>query len=305
MILPNFTFSRKNIIFLLFLAIISKIAYSNELEKQKEALNIIADFSDRLCSNIPLSGSREAIELTGEAKAELDELLKKIASLGIQGAAQYQKNQWNGVIHQDLAEILATNMDCKLKVLDVLKDKIALNDIYDTSSTIELRANAGYFASNKYKVADILADFGEGNMIVENSRGIALTSAFSKPTTFVLKGFSISKAVEFKVNLDLGGFANKITLWNDNSEILSVKFQNSQITFGDYTRGYREAGWQGGDAPNDVKVTIDANNIAKLFINDNFFGIQKASCTVCNKLTVEGIKRNEDYLYEISVNSLK
>jgi hypothetical protein len=71
-----------------------------------------------------LEGSGSNLELSGAAKAELDSLLKRIASLGIQGSAKYQQSQFQGLLQKDLATALKNSTDCKLKVFDALKDKL-------------------------------------------------------------------------------------------------------------------------------------------------------------------------------------
>lgn len=97
---------------------------ASSLEDQEKALNVIADFADRICSNIRLEGSGSAVELNGEAKAELKGLLKKFANLGIGGTGKYEETAWSGVLQKDIATILQKNADCKLKIVDLLKDKI-------------------------------------------------------------------------------------------------------------------------------------------------------------------------------------
>lgn len=79
-------------VLLAFLSLVSidGIANADSLETQKKALDIIADFADRLCTTTPLTGSASNLELSEHAKAELSELIKKIANLGIEGAAKYQ-----------------------------------------------------------------------------------------------------------------------------------------------------------------------------------------------------------------------
>jgi hypothetical protein len=96
----------------------------NPNAQNKEALQIISDFADRLCSRVPLEGSGSTVDLSGTGKAELDGLLKKMASLGIQGSAKYQQSQFQGLLQKDLVAALKTSTDCKLKVLEALKDKL-------------------------------------------------------------------------------------------------------------------------------------------------------------------------------------
>ncbi|MGX9727698.1 MAG: hypothetical protein ACTFAK_10390 [Candidatus Electronema sp. VV] len=64
---------------------------------------MIANFPDRICSNIRLEGSGSAVELNGEAKAELKGLFKKFANLGIGGTGKYKETAWSGVLQKDIA----------------------------------------------------------------------------------------------------------------------------------------------------------------------------------------------------------
>jgi hypothetical protein len=109
---------------LLVLYCVSISHAADTLDTQKQALDIIADFADRFCKTIPLSGNADNLELSGQAKAELNELLKKIASLGIEGAAKYQKSEYQGVLRKDLASLLKDNSTCRLEVWKDLKDKL-------------------------------------------------------------------------------------------------------------------------------------------------------------------------------------
>jgi len=107
-----------------FLLSIESIVSAENLEAQKKALEAIADFADRICSTIPLKGDGKNLELTGNAKAELNEFLKRVANLGIEGAAKYQASEWQGVLQQDLAGQLNNSRSCKLEVYKDLKDKL-------------------------------------------------------------------------------------------------------------------------------------------------------------------------------------
>ncbi len=99
---------------------VNKVASQNLLAEQERALRMIADFADRLCKDIPLTGS--GLELTGKAKAELRGIFKKIAELGLEGAAKYQN--YEGLLQKDLAKALKDSSTCKLTVLKELNDKI-------------------------------------------------------------------------------------------------------------------------------------------------------------------------------------
>ena len=100
------------------------LALATDLDKKKEALDVIADFADRLCYKVPLSGKSQNVELSGTAKAELNSLLKKIADLGIEGAAKYQTSEYENVLQKDMATLLRDSSECKLEVFKDLKDKL-------------------------------------------------------------------------------------------------------------------------------------------------------------------------------------
>ena len=79
---------------------------ADNLDRQQKALNIIADFADKLCKDIPLTGTSSGVELTGNAKAELKGIVSKVAELGFEGAAKYKDSRYEGPLQTDLAVML-------------------------------------------------------------------------------------------------------------------------------------------------------------------------------------------------------
>lgn len=92
--------------------------------ESKKALKIISDFASEICGAIPPEGSSSNIELSGEAKASLNDVLKKIADLGIEGAAKYQASEYKGPLQTDLAKILSRTQDCKQNIWNDLKERL-------------------------------------------------------------------------------------------------------------------------------------------------------------------------------------
>lgn len=118
------------------------------LEDQKKALDIIADFSDRICDQIPLEGSGASIELNGEGKAALNGLLKKVTNLGIEGAAKYQDEKWTNVFQKDIANVLKESRNCKLELFKELKDEIIpkqqdVSSAHSTTSIDQINTGSG------------------------------------------------------------------------------------------------------------------------------------------------------------------
>jgi hypothetical protein len=99
-------------------------AYSQSLEVQTKALAQITDAADKICSIVSHAGNSQSLQVKGEVKAQLGGLIKRLADLGILGAADLTTEQYENVIHADLAETINRNADCKFKVFDKLQEKM-------------------------------------------------------------------------------------------------------------------------------------------------------------------------------------
>lgn len=100
------------------------IEAANDLAEKKEALDVIEDFAVKVCKDIPLIGDEKEYELSGEASAELNGLIKKLVNLGIKGTAKYKKSKYEGVLREDLVKALKNSADCKLEVFRELKSQL-------------------------------------------------------------------------------------------------------------------------------------------------------------------------------------
>jgi hypothetical protein len=98
-------------------------AQSN-LDDQKRALDAIAAFADRLCPVVKDKGSTTSLELTGQAKVELNKLLKQLADAGVTGAAKYQTTETEGVLQKDLSSAMKSSQDCRIAVFKELNSKL-------------------------------------------------------------------------------------------------------------------------------------------------------------------------------------
>ena len=128
--------STMKIIVITCLMVIVNASAAVDIDKQKEALEVIADFADRLCEKIPLTGNSEDLDLSGVAKVELSGLLKKIADLGVEGGVKYQKVEYEGLLQKDLATLIKDSSKCKLEVWKDLKDKLLLTQPKQTKNFI-------------------------------------------------------------------------------------------------------------------------------------------------------------------------
>jgi hypothetical protein len=94
------------------------------VDQQIKALDAIKQAAKEICNTVPPEGNSTNVELSADASAKLDGLIKKLANLGIGAAGKYTSEEYKGVLRKDLANLLKDNADCKLKVLTLLQDKM-------------------------------------------------------------------------------------------------------------------------------------------------------------------------------------
>lgn len=93
---------------------------SSHLELQIEALGIILESAEKLCTRIRTEGARTQLEIEGAADAELSTLLERIVGLGIEGSAKYQSDEYSGLLRDDVANIIIHTDQCRLSVFNRL-----------------------------------------------------------------------------------------------------------------------------------------------------------------------------------------
>lgn len=159
----------------------SSLICSSGVANADTSLDEIANFADRICNNIPLEGSGSAVELNGQAKAELKGLLKKIGNVGIGGTGKYEETAWSGVLQKDIANILQKNVDCKLKIVELLKDRIT-SPAQDSSKPHADNAGENKKSSSGNLVVngDFSAHWSEGWQKDDRNEGAFLVETINK-----------------------------------------------------------------------------------------------------------------------------
>jgi hypothetical protein len=109
--------------FVLPLLLVTSGAHAQD-KAQRDALMMLQEFAERICATAPMSSKSEALEVSGQVKVDLNQVLAKIAGLGISGAAKYQDVETQGVLQKDLAGLIVNSNDCKLKVVLSLQEKL-------------------------------------------------------------------------------------------------------------------------------------------------------------------------------------
>jgi hypothetical protein len=101
-----------------------------------DALDLIADFADRICTDIPLEGSSTSLRLSGEAEARLSSLLEYLGDLGISGTAEFNEGEYRGLLQADIIQALTNSTNCKLEIWHDLKDRLLPPDTKSDVSSL-------------------------------------------------------------------------------------------------------------------------------------------------------------------------
>jgi len=83
-------------------------------------LTAIADTADRICGIVAAEGQTQSSKISGDVKAELSGLARRLASVGISGAGDITSSSYQGILQQDLPIALKDVRECKLKIFDKL-----------------------------------------------------------------------------------------------------------------------------------------------------------------------------------------
>jgi hypothetical protein len=116
---------------------------ADDLPRQTEALKLIRETAADICNSIPMEGSNQSVDLSGDAKAKLSGAIAKIANLGVEGAAKYKSEQFKGVLHHELAGAIKDNASCKLQVLKMLSERLLGASFNDKGGEIHLAKPVG------------------------------------------------------------------------------------------------------------------------------------------------------------------
>jgi hypothetical protein len=100
-------------------------ANAQDLDAQTRALKVIGDFATETCGTaVPTEGSSRKLELSGDAKAQLDGVISKVINAGISGAGKYQQQEYKNVLQEQLAQVLGQGANCRLDVFKLLQEKM-------------------------------------------------------------------------------------------------------------------------------------------------------------------------------------
>lgn len=81
-----------------------------------------------MCDEVPLSGSQQSWQLSGEVKAKLEGAIKAAADAGFTGAGKYRSDNYSGLLQKDLLVAQQSRNDCRRFYFERIVDKLLKSD---------------------------------------------------------------------------------------------------------------------------------------------------------------------------------
>lgn len=104
-------------------------------------LRLITETARDICADLPLTASDSRITLTADAAAKLSGAVKKLADLGVSGAATYTKGESvRALLEGDVLPAMKDTNSCRLKVFEKLEQKLLRPTPEKQACTYEERA---------------------------------------------------------------------------------------------------------------------------------------------------------------------
>ena len=144
------------------------------IDQVQRALNIIADFAKRMCTEIPLYMSSQSSELTGEVNAELQGIISRLADLGVEGAIRYQDGENFGYLQKDLISALKESLNCRLKIWEDLKDRFDLNSEATKLTEDKIRESIEETERAVDKIQEVIEEEADAALKVETEKAVSL-----------------------------------------------------------------------------------------------------------------------------------
>lgn len=103
---------------------ISNPGLAQNIDLQRQTLQMITSTADSICNIVTSSGSSSSTEVQGNVRAQLEGLARRLGEAGINGSGRITSDQYQGVIREQLATTLDNNAKCKLEVFQSLRSLV-------------------------------------------------------------------------------------------------------------------------------------------------------------------------------------
>jgi hypothetical protein len=100
------------------------VADAASLDATSQALDLITKTADRICNVVSTKGESDSYDVRGQVKAQLGGLAAKLADVGVSGTGSINDETYQNVLRKDLSSTLHNNSECRLKVFEMLQNKL-------------------------------------------------------------------------------------------------------------------------------------------------------------------------------------
>jgi hypothetical protein len=91
-----------------------------EQQRQAQALMLIRETARDICYDIQQSGQQTDFQVKGEIQAKVSGVAARIANLGVSATAEVQDSQYQGMVRDQVADVIKRSIDCRKDVFDKL-----------------------------------------------------------------------------------------------------------------------------------------------------------------------------------------
>lgn len=106
-----------------------------------EALKLIVETAKELCQQVPLEQARTGTTLNADLNAKIGGAVGKLVDMGFAGAANSSQESSKGILQKDLVAAIQDGNNCKLKVLEILKEKLLTEPPVTKTADVEKKLN--------------------------------------------------------------------------------------------------------------------------------------------------------------------
>jgi hypothetical protein len=228
------------------------VAAEDEATKALKTLTIIADYASKICTAVASEGRTTTIELSGAAKAQLNELLSKLATMNVSGSGTFTDTKYVGVLQKDLAGLVQDTNKCRSSVSDKLIDRLLPKPVNPTEldkaakqkfALAQKLCQDGSFDTVRSAFTELLAEFSDHKEISEaNTRceQLSETSVDFKILLKVKAAFVNNRPDQYFVSfrLDIDGeecarFSNLDTAMDETCSVVpgekAVRFRSIRL----------------------------------------------------------------------------
>jgi len=116
----------------IILFILAVFPFNNSASASKLQIDLIKEAMNAVCGTFSNSGSSQKFSIKGDAGVELSSIIKQLADIGIKGAAEFDSEEYIGVLRGELSDELKSVRVCRERIWKDLYKKFTQSENNDS-----------------------------------------------------------------------------------------------------------------------------------------------------------------------------